>query len=248
MAKMLRDEDSTTRHLAAARRHHRRCRAVKGAAEFGERIDSARRALAQAMQETVQLLEAEEDARDDLELCGVEGADELRALDGRAKEYDRAHPGEKTHEQIFGGAGFSDLLHSDGTIDETTANTVASRVAALGETHDLAPFVAVLRARAAALQARRKAVEEALKARKLGEAAEELAQAALRRTYETNYLDARKKLGRPLAERLFPRLYRRSASPESGGEEGVAESPSAPAEGPPDTTTGTGPNPLPGDR
>ncbi len=38
------------------------------------------------------------------------------------------------------------------------------------------------------------------------EAEEDIAQAALRRQYENNYLDARKQLGKIRAERLFPKL------------------------------------------
>ncbi len=60
--------------------------------------------------------------------------------------------------------------------------------------------------------------ESALRARKLAEAEDELAQAAVRRAYEENWLDAQKKFGKA-AERLLPRLRKRRSNddePEGG--------------------------------
>lgn len=51
-----------------------------------------------------------------------------------------------------------------------------------------------------------KAYEESIKQLKTTQAEEDIAKATLRRQYEINYLDARKQLGKTLAERLFPKL------------------------------------------
>ncbi len=51
-----------------------------------------------------------------------------------------------------------------------------------------------------------RAYREALQVLKVCETECEMACTALRRQYENNYLDARKQLGKVLAERMFPKL------------------------------------------
>ena len=52
------------------------------------------------------------------------------------------------------------------------------------------------------------ALGDAVRASKLAEAEEELAQAALRKQFESNYLNGRGAVGRAIAERLFPKATR----------------------------------------
>jgi len=211
MAELLRDEDSTDKHLDLTRRHQRRCRKTNGADAFAEAIEPPRLALVRALAASVAAENTEEDASDDLELAGRDGADALRNLSAAAKEYDRKSPGENTHEAIMG-SGFSDDLHSDGTVESATLERYAVKVKALGETHALAGRVVELTGAAAAIRAADAAAKAAIEARAMTDAGEEIAQAAVRRAYEANSLDARKKFGRDGAERLFPRVRRKKRS------------------------------------
>ncbi len=53
-------------------------------------------------------------------------------------------------------------------------------------------------------------------AHKIAEAEEEIARTALRRQYESNYLAAREKFGRLVAENLFPDLAARKKAETEG--------------------------------
>lgn len=213
MAEMLRDSDSTERHLNQARRHQRRGRKTSGAASLADAIEPPRAALEAAAGATLAAEREEDDAADDLELAGTRGADVVRNLSAAAKEHDRNHPGEGVHAAVIGD-GFGDYLHDDGTVEATTLEALAAKVAVLGEGHALAGRKGELTAAAEAIRAAEAAQRAAVQKRAVVAAHEELAQAALRRAYEANYLDARKQLGRELAERLFPRNGRRKKAAE----------------------------------
>ena len=155
--------------------------------------------------------EAEENAADDLELAGRDGANAIRNLSSAAKQYDRANPGERTHDTLLAD-GYSDFIHSDGTVVPLTLDKLVAKVKSLGDTHALAPNGAALITTATAIRTADAALKTATEARAIAEANEEIAQAALRRAYEANYLDGRKKFGREEVERLFPRIRRRKKS------------------------------------
>lgn len=228
MPDMLRDEDSTERHLDATRRHQRRCRKVKGAAQLADAIESARKTLADASLESTAALLAKEDAQDDLEFAGLEGADLVRTLSGRAKEYDREHPGAGVHLALFDAAGFGDVLRSDGTVDATTLDGLAQRIEKLGEGHPLQPLGVEATTRAAAIRAAMATLTTATTNAALALAREESAQAVLRRAYESNYLDGRKKFGREQVGRLFTQIRKHRAKRTGDGD------------GPGDATVGGG--------
>ena len=97
---------------------------------------------------------------------------------------------------------------------------LALRLEALGRDHALYPLAAGLRQAAEVSAQAGGAYRASVTAEKDAEAAEEIAQAALRLQYERCYLHAREKLGRDRAEQLFPPL-------RSGGSQAAA----APAEG-----------------
>lgn len=208
MAEMLQDDDSSEKHLSASRLHIRRCRKMTGAAGLAEAITPDRDRLIAAVAVTKQREEEEENAKDDAEVAGLAGAEVIRTLAGRAEEHDRRH-NTNTHGAIFVEGGFSKLLDSRGAVAPLVLEDVAFKVRSLGEgTEDLQPFAEESEAAATAIRDAERVVEQVLKVRKLAEADEELAQAALRKAYENNYLDARKKLG-ARAERLFPKVRKR---------------------------------------
>lgn len=208
MAEMFHDDDSSEKHLSASRLHIRRCRKMTGAEGLADAIAPVRTRLVGAVAVTEQREEEEEDAKDDVEVAGLAGAEVLRTLSGRAEEHDRRH-NTNTHGAIFVEGGFSKLLDSKGAVAPLVLEDVAFKVRLLGEgTEDLQPFADESEAAATAIRAAEAVVEQALKARKLAEADEELAQAALRKQYEHNYLDAKKAFG-ARAERLFPKIRKR---------------------------------------
>jgi hypothetical protein len=210
MAEMLRDADSTERHLSIVRRHIRLCNSMKGAAFLSTAIVSHYDRQKTTLAARDNAVETEENAQDDLELRGREGADLLRTTSERAKQHDRASPGDATHQKIFPEGGFGDFISSTGTVSSATSTIIAARIGELGADHSLASLGGEHTKQANAMDAAQKELDDAHRARKLAEAEDELAQAALRRAYEANWLDARKKFGKLIAERLFPRIRRRT--------------------------------------
>ena len=222
MAEMLRDPDSTEKHLSVVRRHIRLCNSMKGADFLSAAILPHYERLQNTLSAKEKANDTEEDAQDDWELRGREGADSIRTTSERAKQYDRENPGEAVHQKLFPEGGYSDFISNTGAVAAATATVFAKRISDLGAGHALASLAAEHTVRAKAIDDAQKQLDDAHRARKLAEAEDELAQAALRRAYEANWLDARKKFGKVMAERLFPRIRRRAGADvgDGGGENG----------------------------
>jgi hypothetical protein len=215
MAQMLRDADSSEKHLSTVRRHMRLCRAVKGAEFLATTIEPHYTRLVGTLADKKKAVETEEDAQDDRDLRGREGADALRTASERAKQHDRDHPGDTAFARLFPEGGFSDFISSNGATSAASCRLIGKRASDLGANHPLAFITTEMESRGVAIETTQTTFDNALRARKLAEAEDELAQAALRRAYEENWLDAQKKFGKTLADRLFPRLRRReSPSPD----------------------------------
>lgn len=217
MAEMLRDEDSTAKHLDTTRRHMRLCTHIAGAETLAAAIAPRRQALIDAEAETHRREEAEQDQRDRIRFVRAAGSDVVRTYSSRAQEYDRANPGADTHEVLFPLGGFSGLLDSAQGVDAETLDGLALASRSFGESHPLAALALDAESAATLIRTEEQALPDFVRARKLAEAEEELAQAALRKQYEHNYLDARKAYG-ALAERLFPPLSRRRRRTPPSGE------------------------------
>jgi hypothetical protein len=211
MAEMLRDADSSEKHSSTVRRHMRLCKSVKGAEFLAVAIEPHYVRLDGTMVDKKKANEVEEDAQDDRDLCGRGGADALRNASDRAKQHDRDNPGEKVFDRLYKEGGFSDFIASNGTTSAASCRLIGARARDLGANHPLASIATELETRATAIDDAQAGLGNALRARKLAEAEDELAQAALRRAYEENWLDAQKKFGKA-ADRLFPRLRKRAPS------------------------------------
>ncbi len=221
MATMLQNDDSSQKHIEVVRRHQRRCRRTKGAAEFAAAIEPARANLKEKLDGRLKLIEMEQDARDDLELADGDLDDCVITVSDRAKEIDRDQPGQNLHAKLFPSGRTTDFTEADILVEPNETDKIAVAIDSLGKEHALAPLAARLRSLGDAGRNAAKAVGDAIRARKVGEADEELAQAELRKAYEMNYVNARGKLGRRLAERLFPRIGRRPPGGEGGGGPGT---------------------------
>jgi hypothetical protein len=217
MAQMLRDADSTEKHLSTTRRHKRLCNRVKGAEFLAVAIEPHFTRLLTTLANKKQANEAEEDAQDDRDLIGREGADLLRTISERAKQHDRDTPGDNAFSRLYPEGGYGDFIAGNGTTSPANLRLIAARIKDLGPNHALADLANDAESRALAVENGQKVFDDALRARKLAEADDELAQAALRRAYEENWLDAQKKFGKAMAERLFPRLRKRAETPDDEG-------------------------------
>lgn len=218
MVELLRDPDSSRKHLSSTRRHIRLCTLQPGAEFLVANIQPAYTHLQATLAAKQAATEAEEDAQDDLEFRGRDAADMLRTISERAKQHDRENPGDSAFGHVFPEGGFGEYITSQGTVVAANCGIIAKRISELGANHPLNAFAAELVNRIAVIDEGQKNSDKALRARKLAEADDELAQAALRRVYEHNALDAQKKFGKR-ADRLFPRIRKRNRRDENGPEE-----------------------------
>lgn len=203
MARMLSAHDSTDTHLSNAQRHQRLARRY--------RLEG----LVTAIQPTINALNAaaanatnrqleRQGAYDELVAADADLDDTIRNLYNSAEISDRENPGANILRLLFPGGGYTSVTEESMTNEPAVADALATRLETLGANHPLASHATKIRTLTAAV---RKAItdqESAIRAAKSADAEEEIAQAALRRQYEANYLEARKTHGRAISDRLFP--------------------------------------------
>jgi hypothetical protein len=200
---MLADRDSSALHLSLAHRHQRLARRYN------------QETMAETIQAAMTALETRSAATDARELDrqaaydGVQATDAdldnaVRNLFNDAENFDRANVGAGVVVKLFPEGGFTPVTSLEISKELSAVEGLATRVEALGAQHALKAHAATLRTRAQEVRTAITAMENAIRARAAALAEEEIAQAALRRQYEGNYLDARRSLGRAQAERLFP--------------------------------------------
>jgi len=209
---MLFDRDSTVLHLSLARRHERLARRYQ------------QNVLAAAILAATNGLKTKHELAGDRELDRQSAYDGVLAADGdlddgfrglfnSAENYDRDNVGARTLALLFPEGGFGSIIDQPLAQEPSTAEAMATKVEGLEAGHPLAPHAAKLRTLAAGVREALTALDTAVRVQKSAEAEEELAQGVLRRQYEANYLDARKALGRTIAERLFPRARTAGEAP-----------------------------------
>jgi hypothetical protein len=161
---------------------------------------------------TLKKEEQREDRYDDLLVADNQLDDQVRTVFRRSEEYDRANPADASLPLIFPEGKFGHIISMNMQQEPDTVEKLALRIESLEKDHPLLPLAKELRDRVAASRKAIKAYEESIKQLKTAQAEEDIAKATLRRQYEINYLDARKQLGKTLAERLFPKLNNNSRS------------------------------------
>jgi hypothetical protein len=189
----------------------RLCKQVKGAEQLAAAIEPAYRELLQRQAAARVKLEARQETLDLAILRDAELDDSVRTAFERTVQFDRDNPGAQVLLKIFPDGGFSEITRTERAKAPDVVEQLALRLESLGEQHPLRSLAADLRAKTMVAREMQAAYLEGIRSQKAAEAEEEIAQANLRRQYEVNYLEARKALGRTVAERLFPRL--------GGGEE-----------------------------
>jgi hypothetical protein len=210
MARMLADRDSSALHLNQARRHERLARRYRQDA-YAVSIRSAIDALQTKADISADKELERQGATDDVAAADADLDDAIRSLFNSAEIFERENLGSGVITGLFPDGGFSSIINISTIQEPAAADALAIRLENLGGAHALAPHAQKIRTLAAAVRDAFTALDAAIRASKAAEAEEEIAQAALRRQYEVNYLEARKQLGRTLAERLFPAT--RSSSP-----------------------------------
>jgi hypothetical protein len=147
-----------------------------------------------------------EDRYDDMLMADNLLDDSIRNLFRRCEEYDRTHPGEMLLLQVFPDGKFSQIVNMNREQEPAAAEKLAMRLENLGEKHALYASAKELRTWINASQKAIRAYQESAQVLKMAVTECEIACAALRQQYENNYLDARRQLGKVLAERLFPTI------------------------------------------
>jgi hypothetical protein len=209
MATMLRNNDSTDKHLNTVRRHTRLCKQISGTEEFVTNIQPAYNELKEKQALTQAKAEEREDAYDDLIFQDGLLDNAVRSTFEKCKQFDRDNIGQSVLKQIFPEEKFSDIIREPIASEPDEVEKIKIRIEELGDTHTLYPLAAILQERIDASRQAITALNDSIRAQKMAEAEEEITQGKLRQQYENNYLDARKKLGRQTAEMLFPKTSSR---------------------------------------
>ena len=206
MAQLLYSRDGLQKHLGAARRHMRLCRQFNGTQFLVDQIQLPYNDLLAKEAATLKKEEQREDRYDDLLVADNQLDDQVRSVFRRCEEYDRANPANAALHLVYPEGKFGHIISMNMQQQPDTVEQVALRIERLGKDHPLLPLAKDLRDMVTASRKAIKAYEESIKQLKTTQAEEDIAKATLRRQYEINYLDARKQLGKTLAERLFPKL------------------------------------------
>ena len=190
----------------------RLCKQAPGAAEFADAIKPAFDALIAKQGITKEKAEERENAYDDILFFDTDQDNTVRTLFEKCNQYDRDNPEDRALPKIFPEGKFTLFTRVSVTKQPDTVEEIAVRLESLGESHALYSAVAQLREKIEASRSAITGYHTAIRDQKIAEAEEEIAQSELRQQYEFNYLDARRKLGRTMAERLFPRTSARQTA------------------------------------
>ncbi len=206
MAQLLYPRDSAQKHLSATRRHLRLCKQVKSTQTLIKQITPAYTMVIEKYQARQEAKLISEDRYDDMLMADNQLDDSVRNLFRRCEEHDRNHLGETVVLQIFPDGKFSQIVNMNREEEPAVVEKLAMRLENLGEKHPLYASAQELRTYISASRKAIRAYQESGQVIKMCETECEMACATLRRQYEGNYLDARRQLGKVLAERLFPTL------------------------------------------
>ncbi len=211
---MLRDSDSSERHIDATERHQRRCRQTPGAEAYGARIEPVVQALRTTSDALRRARREETFALDDLVFADRKLDIEVSGVHGVAVEWDKKNPTALVLVSLFPTGKFTPITDAPKTEEPTLVEDLLRRMDGLSPDSPLRPRIELLRTASTASQRAAGIWGEAVKARVRAHADDEMAQATLRRGYEANYLNARESLGREAAELLFlPISHREPAAP-----------------------------------
>jgi hypothetical protein len=208
MARLLYKDDSVALHKRLTRRHIRLCGQVKGGAPFAQAIQPKLNNLLQTEQALSVVSEVYENTYDDLILKDEDLDNSVRTLFERSKQYDREN-GSNVSVLLFPDLTFSDIINLPYSEEPKKVSSLIQKLETLEQGHELRPLIDVIKQKVNAVNAALDARQQAADAIRSCQVNEELSKNEVRTQYETNYLDARKALGKQIAESLFPKVARR---------------------------------------
>ncbi|BAX78422.1 hypothetical protein [Labilibaculum antarcticum] len=205
MAKMLYDKMSTDGHLDSSKRHTRLCKRIKGAENLVTAITPSITNLKEKQEIRLACEDDKTAAYDDMQFNDAALDDVIRNLSAGTKQYDRAHPGRSVHSMLFPDGKTTTITEASLSAEPDKAEQVLQRLKGFEEGHELLSYQLPLESAIAICRSGISSYQNSITAVKTALAEEEMAQAALRRQYEFNYLDAVKIFGKSFAHRLFPK-------------------------------------------
>jgi hypothetical protein len=222
MARLLYRQDSLALHTRWTRRHIRLCGQVKGGASYAQAIQPKLDNLTQKGQALSVAEEVAENSYDDLILKDSHLDDSVRTLFERTRQFDREN-GTGISILLFPDLTYSDIINMSYSEEPKKVSGLIQKLETLDASHELRPLIGVLQQKVdavnAALDARKQATDNVRKC----QVEIELAKNEIRAQYEANYFDARKSLGKYIAESLFPKVVRRRTKSEEGNIDSVTE-------------------------
>jgi hypothetical protein len=222
MARLLYKQDSTALHIRLTRRHIRLCGQVKGGALYAQAIQPKLDRLLQTVQILSAAEEVYENTYDDLILKDAELDDGVRTLFERSRQYDRENRS-SVSVLLFPDLTFSDIVNMPYSEEPKKVSSLIQKLETLDASHELRPLAGILQQKVdgvnAALDARQQAADTVRKC----QVDLELAKNEIKAQYEVNYLEARKSLGKYVAESLFPKVARRKSESEEGAPDSETE-------------------------
>jgi hypothetical protein len=226
MATMLLVRDSTAKLLRFARRHVRLCDQVKGAKKIAENILQPMAILKVKENERLEAVILREDAYDDVVLCDSDLDDAVRTTFEKIKQYDRENSSSFLG-LFFPAHGFTELIRKPYSQEPQEVKNIVIKLNGLEDGHPLKSLADDLLQKVEASFAAWDNYQKAVILLKEMRAAEELAKLAVRKQYESNWLDARKEFGVTLADKIFPKVSKHAAK---NGDEGDDDDISSPDE------------------
>jgi hypothetical protein len=214
MARLLYVYDSLALHKRLTRRHIRLCGQVKGGAMYAQAIQPKLDKLLQTEQVSTTVGEAYENTYDDLIFKDMELDNSVRTVFERSKQYDRDNGG-NVSVLLFPDLTFSDIVNLPYSEEPKKVKDLIQKLETLEPAHELRSLIGVLQQKVDAVNAALDARQQAADNVRRCQIDEELVKGELRAQYEANYLDARKSLGKQVAESLFPKLAKRHAKEDA---------------------------------
>ncbi len=211
MASLISSRDSAERCNNLARRHQRLTKKVVNDAELSSQITPVMDQCKAKIDLLNQKSEAREDAYDDLALADKSLDDSIRSIYGDCEKFDRDNPAAIVLSKIFPDEKFGKMVRLPFTTEISAAEQMELRLESLGAEHPLHPNVALLHGKIEEGKNAISGKNNAIREEKMAEAEVDIDKEALIRQYENNYLDARKKYGKRVAEKLFPETRTRKS-------------------------------------
>ncbi|MDR0754055.1 MAG: hypothetical protein LBF04_01555 [Prevotellaceae bacterium] len=215
MARLLYKQDSVALHKRLTRRHIRLCGQIKGGAMCASAIQPKLDNLLLTEQALSEANEVYENTSDDLILKDTDLDNAVRTLFERSRQHDRENSGNVAI-LLFPNLTFSDIINMPYTEEPKKVSAIIQKLETLEPEHELRLLIGMLQQKVNAVNAALDAKQQAADNVRRCQVEEELAKNEVRTQYETNYLDARKALGRQVAESLFPKIANRKNRAQEG--------------------------------